>query len=106
MIVDGWSNKSSKRKLLVFTLRNIRAHQLFLCSHDISLEREDTINLKENIEKAASFAKNTFSTDVVSIINDNDAKIKAGAREARVNGKSLHQKLRVPATLVIFCLTM
>lgn len=75
MIVDGWSNKSSKKKLLVFTVRNIRAHQLFLCSHDISLERDDSVNLKENIQKAALFAKNKFETNVVSIINDNDAKI-------------------------------
>lgn len=89
MIFDGWANKSAKRKLLVFTLRNVRAQQLFLCSHDISLEKEDTINLKENIEKAAAFAKNTSKTDVVSIISDNDAKIKAGAREARVNNRSL-----------------
>lgn len=38
LLIDGWKNKRSNRKLLVCSLRNEIAHNLFLVSYDISME--------------------------------------------------------------------
>lgn len=88
MQADGWKNSLANRKQLVITLRNLKVHifncsRIFLCSFDVSLEREDTDSLAALFTAAAKLAYTKFKTTVVSAITDNDKKIKAGAREAR-----------------------
>lgn len=92
VIVDGWLNKSSNDKLLVFTLRSHEIHNIFLAAHDINIETEDTKSLAANITNVIKLSKDKFNTDVWAVSTDNDAKIKAGAREARnTHGKQLLQ---------------
>lgn len=92
MMVDGWKNKVTNRKLLVFTLRTLKAYQLYLCSYDICLETEDTDTLSKLIKRAIKEAWDKYKTNVIAIITDNDSKIKAGAREAtNTAGESLLQ---------------
>lgn len=87
ILVDGWKNKSSNVKQLVFTLRSIKVTQVFLRSHDVSKEREYAEDLANNINSAIKIAEESYGTCVVGIDTDNDAKIVAGARLAR-NGKN------------------
>lgn len=79
LLVDGWKNKSSKMKLLVFTIRNLKVDQLFLTAFDMNMETEDGETLKVYINRAIKYAKDTYETDVCAITTDNDAKIKLGA---------------------------
>lgn len=83
LLCDGWKNKSAKRKMLVFTLRNEFTPQIFLTSKDVSLEREFGENLRDNIDEAVKYAKEKYNTNVYSIVTDNDNKIKKGGRITR-----------------------
>lgn len=78
--------------LQVCTLRNVKVHQLFLTSFNISLEVEDTASLARILSNAAKVAFKKYATTVVGIETNNNSKIKAAARET-VNHKS--QKLIV-----------
>ncbi|KAJ8666272.1 hypothetical protein QAD02_007934 [Eretmocerus hayati] len=113
LLVDGWRNKSSKRKILNFTIRNRKKNQDFLIAYDISHEKEDGNTLARYINLAIQFAKDRLNTTIVAVISDNDNKIKRGVELARnVNGEklipvtcsrysgNLLMKSLVPATLV------
>ena len=80
--VDGWKNSETNKKLLVFGLTNFRTPLVYLTSYDISLDEETGMNLSTLIDEAIELAKDTYEANVVSIITDNDSKIKSGARLA------------------------
>lgn len=79
---DGWKNSSNNKKFLTFTLRNIHTNQVFLTFYDTSAETEDGKTLAGHIVNAVKLATEKYNCVVESIINDNDKKIKAGARIA------------------------
>lgn len=82
LMVDGWKNKSKKRKFFVMTLRNINVDQAFLSFEDVTSQIEDGDNLSEHIVKAVKFARSEYQTHVCAITNDNEATVKAAARKA------------------------
>lgn len=83
ILCDGWKNKSNNTKQFVFTLRNTKVPQLFLCSYNVSKESEYATDLALNINNAIKYAKREYDTEVTGIQTDNDAKIQAGARLAK-----------------------
>lgn len=82
MLVDGWKNKCSNKKLLVFSLKNIRVDQVYLTYHNNSKETEHGEVLAKRIVEAVKVAKSDYNADVNAIKNDDDTKIKCGARTA------------------------
>lgn len=78
LLCDGWKNKSSNRKLLVFSLRNELTPQTFLTAKDMTIQKEYAENYKVNIEEAINYAKEKYNTNVYSVVTDNDAKTKKG----------------------------
>ena len=77
---DGWKNKSTNTKLLVFGLNNFRTPFVYLSSRDVSMERESGETLSEFLSEAMKYAKDTFQAEVFSTITDNDSKIVCAAR--------------------------
>lgn len=82
LLCDGWKNKSSNKKLIVFSLRNIHATQIYLTYKDFSELTEDGNNLSINITNAIDFAKDTYGTQVYGLMTDNDKKIVCGGERA------------------------
>lgn len=92
MLCDGWKNKSSNKKLLVFSLRNIHAPQIYLTYKDFSEISEDGDNLSISITSSIDYAKEKYETKVYGILTDNDNKIKCGgARAVNTDEETLWQ---------------
>lgn len=83
LLADGWRNKSSNRKYLVFSVRNLNTPQTFLTFFDISIEREDAVSLQENIDAAIQIARDKYDCNSYAFVSDNDFKIVAGAKLAK-----------------------
>lgn len=84
LLVDGWRNKNSNKKLLVFTLKSIMTQQTLLSYADVSQEVETGENLSIHIKDAIDLASTKYSARVFAIISDNDSKIKKGVRLSRM----------------------
>lgn len=90
LLADGWKNKVSNKKYLVFALSNIHVPTAFLAFKDISTYREYGITLAEHFNEAIKYAKDIYGCEVYAVSTDNDSKIVCGAKLARSNkGKKL-----------------
>lgn len=82
-MVDGWKNKVTNKKLMVFTLRNLNCTQTFLHAEDVSTEEENGKYLSGLIDTIITKAKNEYDTNIFAVVSDNAANIKRAARRAR-----------------------
>lgn len=85
LLADAWKNSSNNSKLLVFTLRNKNAHQIYLDFKDTSKEPQDGDHTSDHMVEAVKLAKSKYDTTVFAINTDNDKTIKAAVR--KTNGK-------------------
>lgn len=84
ILTDGWKNSSNNSKLLVFTLRNKNAHQIYLTYNDTSGEPQDGDHVSDHMVEAVKLAKIKYNTNVFSINTDNDKTMKAAVRKANI----------------------
>lgn len=101
LLIDGWKNKNTNRKLLTCTLRNKTISQAFLSATDHSEESEYADDLARHIVAAVKLARSKYETNVFATVTDNDAKIKAGTRMA--SSQLLHQNFITTALLQSTC---
>ncbi|KAJ8680466.1 hypothetical protein QAD02_016253 [Eretmocerus hayati] len=63
ILVDSYRNKSNKKKILNFTIRNHKVDQAFLIAFDISHEKEDGPTIARYTQRAIQYAKDRLNTD-------------------------------------------
>lgn len=83
LLMDGWKNDSSDKKLIV-AMAKVRStgKEILLKSYDLSAERIDADKVSEVMGDAIQYGENKFNLNIDSIISDNEATMRKAAKES------------------------